>query len=211
MTGDIISFEDHRDFKRRQLQQIAPWRAWVSETRDKQILEPQLARIAELLNELQELSSSSGSFPPTTLVRACAEIERARRIIRPLSEPEHRTHLTQDSESDPQPEIDRDKLDRMYGLSVARGRERGRDDMLDKPRLRVRKQPVRYLLRAVHPDAGKALDGNYHTMKAALNRGVALMRDGYYIEIWSPAFLEGRGFRNRTVQRPPDSEALAAT
>jgi len=34
-------------------------------------------------------------------------------------------------------------------------------------------------------------------MEAALDRGVALMRDGYYIEIWSPAFLEGRGFLGR--------------
>ena len=66
MTGDIISFQDHRDFKRRQLQQSAPWRASMSEIRDNQILEPQLTRIAELMNELEELS---GSFPPTTLVR----------------------------------------------------------------------------------------------------------------------------------------------
>jgi len=117
MTGDIISFQDHRDFKRRQLQESAPWRASMSEIRDNQILEPQLTRIAELMNELEELS---GSFPPTTLVRARAEIERARRITQPLSEPEHGAHLTQDSDSDPQPEIDRDTLDRMYGLSVER-------------------------------------------------------------------------------------------
>ena len=123
MADDIISFQDHRGFKRRQLQQSARWPAFASETRDKQILEPQLARIADLLNELQELRDS---FPPTTLVRACAEIERARRITRPLSEPEHRNRLTQDSESDPQPEIDRDELDRVYGLSVGPGGERGR-------------------------------------------------------------------------------------
>jgi len=43
----------------------------------------------------------------------------------------------------------------------------------------------------VHGDAGKTVDSSYYTMKAALDRGVALMRDGYYIEIWSPAFLEG--------------------
>jgi len=123
MTGDIISFQDHRDFKRRQLQESAPWRAWVSEIRDKQILESQLTRIAELLNELEELS---GSFPPATLVRACAEIERARRTTRPLSEPRHRAHLKHDTDCDPQPDIDRDTLDRMYGLSVERCWECGR-------------------------------------------------------------------------------------
>src|SRR5262245_335625 len=106
MAGDIISFQDHRDFKRRQLQQSAQWPA-----------EPQLARIADLLNELEKRGDS---FLRSSLVRACAEIERARRITRPLSEPDPRNHLTQDSESDPQPEIDRDELDRMYGLSVGR-------------------------------------------------------------------------------------------
>lgn len=118
-------FQDHRDFKGRQLQESVPWRASASETRDKQILEPQLARIAELLSELEELR---GSLPPTTLVRACTEIERARRIARPLSEPKHGAHLTQDSESDSEPEIDRDKLDRMYGLLVGRCWEGGWDD-----------------------------------------------------------------------------------
>jgi len=70
-------------------------------------------------------------------------------------------------------------------------------EMLDKPRLHLSKPPARYLLHAVHGDAGKTVDGSYYTMKAALDRGVALMRDGYYIEIWSPAFLEGRGFLGR--------------
>ena len=134
MTGDIISFQDHCEFKRRQLQQIVPRRApvahdsmWptnaigMSEARAKQIPEPHSACTAELLNELEGLSSSSGNLPPITLVRAWAEVERARRIGRPLSEPEHRAHLTQDCESDPQPEIDRDTLDRVYGLSAGRG------------------------------------------------------------------------------------------
>ena len=64
--------------------------------------------------------------------------------------------------------------------------------LLDVPRLRTRKPPARYLLRAMDPDTGKALDRTYYTMKAALDRGAAHMRDGYYIEIWSPAFLESR-------------------
>ena len=84
-------------------------------------------------------------------------------------------------------------------------------EMLGKPRLHLKKPPARYLLHAVHGDAGKTVDSSYYTMKAALDRGVALMRDGYHIEIWSPAFLEGRGLRNRTVQRLPDSEAMTAT
>ena len=134
MTSDIISFQDHREFKRRQLQQIVPRRApvtpdprWptdpiaMAETRDGQILELLPARIADLLNELEELSSSSGNFPLTTLVRACVEIERARRVVLLSSAPQHRARPLQDCESDPQPEIDPETLDRVYGLSVGRG------------------------------------------------------------------------------------------
>jgi hypothetical protein len=65
-------------------------------------------------------------------------------------------------------------------------------EILDMPRLRVRKPPARYLLRALHADAEKNFDRTYYTLKAALDGGATLMRDGYFIEIWSPAFLEGR-------------------
>ena len=38
---------------------------------------------------------------------------------------------------------------------------------------------------------GKTLESTWYTMGIALDRAGALMRDGYCIEIWSPAFLEG--------------------
>jgi hypothetical protein len=74
-------------------------------------------------------------------------------------------------------------------------------EMLNTSRLRVGKPQVCYLLQTIHPAEGKATDSVHSTMKAALARGAALLRDGYGIEIWSPAFLEKRSRRTVSVRR----------
>ncbi len=68
-------------------------------------------------------------------------------------------------------------------------------EMLNASRLRVGKPQVGYLLQTVRPAEGRATDSVHFTMKAALARGAALVRDGCGIEIWSPAFLEKRSRR----------------
>ena len=50
----------------------------------------------------------------------------------------------------------------------------------------------RHALQAMHPASGRTIDRTYATLEAALNWGVALLRRGYYIEIWSPSPLEDR-------------------
>jgi len=49
-----------------------------------------------------------------------------------------------------------------------------------------------YALQAMHPASARTISRTYATLEAALKWGVALMRRGYYIEIWSPSFLEDR-------------------
>jgi hypothetical protein len=49
-----------------------------------------------------------------------------------------------------------------------------------------------YALQAMHPASARTIGRTYGTLEAALNWGVALVRRGYYIEIWSPSFLEDR-------------------
>ncbi len=132
MTGEIIYFRSHRNFKRGQLyrEQTVPRHAaaarrskdlrspdptdFVPEVRNTQTLERQVARIAHLLDELEELSGTSGAFPPATRTWARAGVESARRVLRTLSWSEPTANLADDGEGDPQPEIDREKLDRMY-------------------------------------------------------------------------------------------------
>ena len=99
MTGEIIQFRSHRDFKR---------------GRNTQILELEVARIADLMEELEELSCTSGAYPLAILTRARTGMETARRVLRTLSRSEPRGHLEDDSEGDPQPEIDHEQVDRMY-------------------------------------------------------------------------------------------------
>ncbi len=133
MTGEIIHFQSHRDYKRGQLyrEQTVPRRAsatrrskdpsrsphpanFVPEARTPQALELQVARIAHLVEELEELGCTFGASPPAILTLARAGMEGARRILRTSSLSEPGAHLADDGDGEPQPEIDREMLDRMY-------------------------------------------------------------------------------------------------
>ena len=72
-------------------------------------------------------------------------------------------------------------------------------EMLNGTRTTANEPPVCYLVRIVHPIQGKIAESAHGSMKEAVARGAALMREGYSIEIWSPAFLEKR---SRHVCRP---------
>ena len=70
-------------------------------------VELQVARISRLLSELEELTRSSDDVPAGTLNQARAGLERARRVIRPWM-------AFDEVEGDPQPEVDDERLERMY-------------------------------------------------------------------------------------------------
>jgi hypothetical protein len=108
MTGELIQFDRHRDFKRGHLyrQQPVP-RAPSQGAKPTSPVELQVARISRLLTELEELTRTSDDVPAATMTQARAGLERARRLIRPWV-------TLEDVEGDPQPEVDDERVERMY-------------------------------------------------------------------------------------------------
>ena len=111
MTGEVIQLVS---FKRGQLyrQQVVP-RGPAPDARSTSIVELRAARIARLLTELEELTRSPRNVPLTTLDQARASLEKARRIVRPWTAA-NRQQLQDDPEGDPQPELDDERIERMY-------------------------------------------------------------------------------------------------
>jgi hypothetical protein len=109
MTGEVIQFLRHRDFKRgyRYRQQPVP-RGTAPGIRSAGIVEFRVARITRLVSELEELTRLSMTVPPTTLDQARAGLEKARRVVRPWAAAED------DLEGSPQPELDDERIERMY-------------------------------------------------------------------------------------------------
>jgi hypothetical protein len=108
MTAELIQFERHRDFRRGDLyrQQPVP-RAPSQGAKLCSPIELQVARISRLVTELEELTRTSDDVPATTLSQARAGLENARRVIRPWM-------AFDEIEGDPQPEVDDERLERMY-------------------------------------------------------------------------------------------------
>lgn len=101
MSGKIIAFRSHQNLKRANLyrRQSVP-RGLTREVR----LKLQIARISALLVELEELTGTSigtGTSAPL-VVQARATLERATK------------HLETGDEGEPQPDVDRALLERMY-------------------------------------------------------------------------------------------------
>src|SRR4051812_26546953 len=108
MTAELIQFERHRDFRRGQLyrQQPVP-RVPSPGAEPSSPVELQVARIARLLTELEHLPRDWDDVPATTMNQARLGLERARRVIRPW-------RAIDEVEGDPQPEVDDERLERMY-------------------------------------------------------------------------------------------------
>jgi hypothetical protein len=108
MTAELIQFARHRDYRRGQLyrQQPVP-RASSQDSKLGSPVDLQVARISRLLSELEELTRISPDVPATTLKQARAGLEKARHAIRPWA-------AVDDVEGDPQPEIDDERVERMY-------------------------------------------------------------------------------------------------
>jgi hypothetical protein len=107
MTAELIQFERHRDYRRGQLYRQQPVPRPNQGCKPSSPVELQVARISRLLSELEELTSTSPDIPTTTLNHARASLERGRRVIRPWT-------VFDDVEGDPQPEVDDERLERMY-------------------------------------------------------------------------------------------------
>ena len=109
MTGELIQFERHRDFRRGHLYRQEPVpRAPSQGAPSPSVVELQVARISRLLTELEDLTRTSEDVPAATLTRARTSLDRARRVIRPWAA------STDEVEGDPQPEVDAERLERMY-------------------------------------------------------------------------------------------------
>jgi hypothetical protein len=103
MSGKIIAFGIHQNLKRANLyrRQSVP-RGLTREVR----LKLQIARITALLEELEEMTGTgtgngTGASLPL-VVQARAALDRATK------------HLERNDEGDPQPDVDRALLERMY-------------------------------------------------------------------------------------------------
>lgn len=109
MTGEVIQLMEHRDQQQPASRGTAPY------VRDIGSAEFRVARITRLVMELDELTRLSGKVPATTLEQARAGLEKARRVIRPWTVAVTE-QAADDREEDPQPELDDERLERMYRL-----------------------------------------------------------------------------------------------
>jgi hypothetical protein len=109
MTGELIHLERHRDLKRGKLyrQQSIPCGPAVAVCATS-LVELRVARITQLLTELEELTRLPRSIPAATLDEARAGVEKARRIVCPW------TAAVADLKGAPQPELDDERIERMY-------------------------------------------------------------------------------------------------
>jgi hypothetical protein len=127
MTGQIIPFQSYRERGQAAAPPAAPCRHLNDPSRpirsqtdlgppvrNTRILKLQVARIAQLLDELEELAWTSDNFPPAIVGQAHAGIERARRILQRCSGSERNAGRENDIEGDPQPDVDGEMLERMY-------------------------------------------------------------------------------------------------
>jgi hypothetical protein len=109
MTGEVIQFASHRDVKKgHQYRQQPIPRGPAPGARTAGIVEFRVARITRLLTELEELTRLSMNVPPITLDQARAGLEQARRFVGPWAA------ARSDLGGSPQPELDDERIERMY-------------------------------------------------------------------------------------------------
>ena len=78
----------------------------------KRVLRLQVARIGRLLDELEDLTGTSNGHRPGIIRPSRGAIKKARKILQQW--PQARDAQPIDGEEDPQPEVDRAVLERMY-------------------------------------------------------------------------------------------------
>lgn len=127
-TGRIIPFESRRSCEQASSRRIGlqinrpsgPIRSQtafvpVGPSTRTRILNLQVARIARLLDELEELARATDNLPPAIGGQRHAGIERGRGILQACSGSEREEAGCEHGiEGDPQPDIDGEMLARMY-------------------------------------------------------------------------------------------------
>jgi len=116
MSGKIIDFRSLREFRRAKLyrQQPVPRAQSRAELLGEELarlamLDEQIDRIVGLLGELDGLTRGAKDLPLTIRLRARASIDLANGVLQEVcARPE------ENGTDDPQPEVDRDVLERMY-------------------------------------------------------------------------------------------------
>jgi hypothetical protein len=103
MSGKIIEFPS-RDINRASLYRTRA----VPRPDGQAVLRLQIARILGLLEELDDLIQGADDRSSPHLLQARFTVERTRRILAPRAEP------TASDDGDPQPDVDRSLLERMY-------------------------------------------------------------------------------------------------
>jgi len=111
MSGKIIKFGGHHDFKRARLytKQAVP-RGPAGQAR----LDQQIARISGLLLELEDLTRGPEDLPSALLVQARASIEKTSRILQPCTRFAVSAGPEESGEDDLQPDVDHELLEKMY-------------------------------------------------------------------------------------------------
>ena len=116
MSGDIIDFRSLREHKRAKLyrKQAVPRAPAGEATLAEKLariatIDEQLGRIVRLLGELEALSRDTRDLPSTLRLRAQASIDLASGVLQAV-----RAGAEEDGADDPQPEIDREVLEKMY-------------------------------------------------------------------------------------------------
>jgi hypothetical protein len=102
MSGKIIEFPS------RGTNRASLYRTQAVPRPDRQaVLGLQVARISALLEELEDLIGSADGRSSPHLLQAQSTVERTRRILTSRTEPT-------ENDGDPQPDVDRSLLERMY-------------------------------------------------------------------------------------------------
>jgi hypothetical protein len=107
MSGKIVEFRIHHDLKRARLyrEQAVP---------RGPAIQARLDRISNLLEELEDLTRGAKDLPAPLLVQARASIEKTSRIVKPGAQFAVSAGPEENDEGDPQPDVDREILERMY-------------------------------------------------------------------------------------------------
>jgi len=125
VTGRIIPFQSYRNCEQASPRRVGPHFNHPSGSirsqpdfgpagRNTRILKLQIARIAKLLDELEQFARTTENLTPIIAGQTHTGIERARIILQPFSGCEREAGCEDDIECDPQPDIDGEMLERMY-------------------------------------------------------------------------------------------------
>jgi hypothetical protein len=108
MGGIVIAFPGVRGSSQRRKEYLPR-----SRSRRPQLM-MQIERITALLEELKDISDRSSKLPPAMLASTRTSIRKAERILGLRDDVAHGRSPILEQESDPQPHVDREVLERFF-------------------------------------------------------------------------------------------------